>query len=418
MKICDLTTLYIDGGVGGVNTYLREKAAYLSRSPERFRHVLVVPAGRSEIHRANGTTTYSVASPRYFRNPQHRVIFNYRAVAEILRREQPDVIEVDCVSPLARVAAKAFPNGRRPPIVGYYHVHLPAFYSRPNPLALLSGAALLARQFIWRYIRRCTRPCDRIVVPSLEIFSQLEERGFRRLEHIPLGVNLELFQPAANGAAPHHGPPSNGSSRRGPMNGSASAAANGSVDSRCTVLFVGRLSKEKDIALLLSAFDRLPAKNGYRLRIAGDGPLRARVEDYARARENVEYIGLCPYGQDLAGLYREADVLAVPSPCETFGLVILEALASGIPVAAVRQGGPIHLLKPELGALCRPGDAADFAEKIAQLARARKPPQEYREHVVRHYSWKRTFDRLLLLYQELLLSAGARREEACRAGIN
>jgi glycosyltransferase involved in cell wall biosynthesis len=212
------------------------------------------------------------------------------------------------------------------------------------------------------------------------MFERLEARGIARLEHIPLGVNLDLFHPAVNG-----------------HNGNGTCGANG----KATILFVGRLSKEKDIPVLFAAFDRLSAQGGFRLRVAGDGPLRREVEEFARSRSGVEFLGLCPYGGDLARLYREADVLAVPSASETFGLIILEALASGIPVVAVRSGGPVHLLRSDLGALARPGDPGDFADKIERVIRERQRAEPYRDYVASQYSWDRTFDRMASLYREL-----------------
>ena len=65
-----------------------------------------------------------------FRNPQHRIIFNRRKIRSILRRWKPDLIEVDCASKLAGIARSAFPGDTAPPIVGFYHVHLPTFFAR------------------------------------------------------------------------------------------------------------------------------------------------------------------------------------------------------------------------------------------------------------------------------------------------
>ena len=97
MRICDLTNLYIDGGEGGVNTYLKEKTAYFGHAGD-VEHSVIVPTARSEVTQMGAATLYGIASPRYFRNPQHRILFNRRAITEILRRVQPDVVEVDCAS--------------------------------------------------------------------------------------------------------------------------------------------------------------------------------------------------------------------------------------------------------------------------------------------------------------------------------
>ena len=80
MRVCDLTTLYIDDGEGGVNTYLREKSEYLGGQGRDFQHIVIVPAARSEVRRMGRSVLYAIASPRYPRNPQHRLLFNQRAI--------------------------------------------------------------------------------------------------------------------------------------------------------------------------------------------------------------------------------------------------------------------------------------------------------------------------------------------------
>jgi alpha-1,6-mannosyltransferase len=104
----------------------------------------------------------------------------------------------------------------------------------------------------------------------------------------------------------------------------------------------------------------------------------------------------------LAKLYRAADVLAVPGRSETFSLIVLEAFASGLPVVAVRHGGPAELCRPGLGELARPGDARDFASKIRAALASRVTAAARRTHVEAGYSWERTFERLVEVYEEMI----------------
>lgn len=407
LRICDLTTLYIDGGEGGVNTYLREKARFLSRQGDGFSHSVIVPTAGNEVRRFEGSKLYGIASRRYFRNPQHRLLLNKRAVTEILRKLSPDVIEVDCASPLARIAARALAP-KPPVIVGFYHVHLPQISSFSVAESLGRSAVAVAGDLAWRYARFCMRPCDTIVVSSATLFEQLradgavdlqgsraqrvgtthpgDKRGAPAIHCVPLGVNVDLFRPGLTQNA---------------------SGADGK-----TLLFVGRLSREKDLPVLFKAYEHLAARGSYRLRIVGDGPLRGLVERFAARWPNVEYLGLRPYGPELAKIYCQSDVLAVPSPSETFGLTVLEALASGIPVVAVRKGGPADIVDDTVGALSRPGDAGDFAAKIETVLD--RPPagpevsNVHRDHVLRHYSWDRTFTELVALYQRQLGRAPGR----------
>ena len=104
----------------------------------------------------------------------------------------------------------------------------------------------------------------------------------------------------------------------------------------------------------------------------------------------------------LAERYATADVLALPSRNETFGLTILEALASGLPVVAINQGGPTELLPPRVGALAAPGDPGDFANQLARVLREKSPAEHYRAYVAEYFSWDKTFRKLLTVYAQLL----------------
>ena len=132
MHICDLTTLYIDHGEGGVNTYLFEKARHLAAQREQgspVRHTIVVPGRRDTRRQLFGSTLITVKSPSLPSNPQHRVLARVKEVKRILRDLRPDIVEVDCAYLLGQVAKSALPQV---PVVGFYHVHLPTFIARPR----------------------------------------------------------------------------------------------------------------------------------------------------------------------------------------------------------------------------------------------------------------------------------------------
>lgn len=374
MRVCDLTTLWLDGGQGGVNTYLTEKARYLAGRPEVASHLIVVPGRRTERRAFFRSTLVTLAAPRLPTNPAHRVLTCFREIRRLLELEAPTVIEVDCSYFLGRVAAQAR-QAADAPIIGFYHVHLPTFIARPSAKARLGRAATgLAERLAWSYVRRCNRHCDRMVVTSRDIQQRLSREGFGGLEHVPLGVNLDLFRPPSNGhARERNGRP---------------------VD----ILYVGRLSLEKDLGVLIEAYRLLSRRGRYRLTIVGDGPLRAGLER-AAAGMGVRFLGECPYGPELARLYAASDLLATPSPNETFNLTLLEAFASGLPVVSVSQGGPTDLVGAGRGELARPGDAGDFAAKIERVASHGADYKGGREHVERGYSWERCFDALLEVYR-------------------
>src|SRR5262245_3097311 len=117
MRIVDLTTLYLDGGEGGVNTYLIEKARYLEKNLPEIEHTLVVPGQQTVKDRLGASTVYKLASPGLPGNPRHRVLVDFSRIAALLRELEPDVVEVDCSYFLGHLAARALGH-RRVPIVG------------------------------------------------------------------------------------------------------------------------------------------------------------------------------------------------------------------------------------------------------------------------------------------------------------
>jgi len=197
-RLCDLTTLYIDGGAGGVNTYLREKARFLAGLDGAVEHHVIVPGKRRETQRLFGSTVHLVRSPRLPGDRQHRVLVNLPAAGSILRRVSPEVVEVDAAYIFGYLARAALPR-RRPAVVGFYHAHLP-FYAARLGGGALRWAGRAGEGLAWRYLSFCARPLDRLVVPSLDMAERLRGAGFRKLDHVPLGVNLDLFRPRAREA--------------------------------------------------------------------------------------------------------------------------------------------------------------------------------------------------------------------------
>ncbi|MGE3539705.1 MAG: glycosyltransferase [Candidatus Tectimicrobiota bacterium] len=375
MRICDLTTLYIDGGAGGVNTYLMEKARYLAEYGGGTHHTIIVPGAQNTRQSLFNSTIYTIKSPRFFYNPHHRILAHYWQVKQLLRATKPDVIEVDCVYFLGRWAQAAM-GARHVPLVGFYHTHLPSLYARPVTLCFGERAAQILEAWAWRYMTYCMQPLDCVLVASNAMYTRLVTSIAKKVEYVALGVNLELFAPRTCSGLE--------AERQRPV-----------------ILYVGRLSQEKDLAVLCEAFRLLNKRGAYQLHIVGDGPLRPQIEAFVRSTAHTLYTGMIPYGERLAALYATADVLALPSRNETFGLTILEALASGIPAVAIHQGGPLDLVHARVGALAAPGDAGDFATKLEQVLGDKSLAQHCRVYAAEHFSWDKTFMKLLTIYETL-----------------
>ncbi|HEX9486009.1 MAG TPA: glycosyltransferase [Gemmatimonadales bacterium] len=367
MKLLDVTEFYSPQG-GGVRTYLAEKARWLAPRHD-VQHVIVVPSNRTAVDQWERSRAYLVRGPAVPASPGYHFLVAARSVADIVRREQPDVIEVG--SPyfapwLARRAAR----GTRARLVAFVH---------ENPRLYAGRAAGL----VARYLRAAHSGFDLAVAAGAD---NLVGLGVPRTAVVPLGVDTALFHPA----------------RRDPgWKPEIGAAAEQSV-----ALYVGRLSAEKGLNLVLDALPALHAVTRVRLVLIGEGHLRRRLERAARRRPAM--LTVLPFEPDrarLARAYASADLFVAPCPYETFGLAALEAMASGLPVVGVGAAGIGRLLeRADWGRTYRVGDAGDCARALRELLALdlRAAGRRARAVAVERYGWDRTFSDLLALYEELV----------------
>lgn len=178
------------------------------------------------------------------------------------------------------------------------------------------------------------------------------------------------------------------------------------------LLYVGRLGHEKNLPFLCGVLRRCP---GARLAVVGDGPARAEVEAQLAeaAPGRVRFLG-CLKGAELGAAFASADVFVMPSETETLGFVVLEAMASGLPVVAVRAGGipDIVTRDGENGFLYAPGDEEGAARAVRRLARSealrRRVGAAAREESAR-WDWAAATGHMLETQYPLVRSRRARR---------
>jgi glycosyltransferase involved in cell wall biosynthesis len=198
----------------------------------------------------------------------------------------------------------------------------------------------------WRYLRLFYGHASRVLVPSRPYERHLHRRGVRHTAIWSRGVDRNAFTPTHRCEA--------------------TRAALGIAPDELMVLCVGRLAAEKNIPILLEAWQRLGERaGGARLVLVGTGPLEAELR--ANAPPGVILTGVRT-GAELSATYASADLFAFPSSTETFGNVLLEAMASGLRAIAVAAGGVLDFAEHEVNALVvEPNDAAALAEGIARL---------------------------------------------------
>lgn len=236
------------------------------------------------------------------------------AVSEIVRAQEPDYIHIATEGPLG-MAMRRYCLARGWRFTTSFHTRFPEY------LKAMFG---VPRRWTYTYLRRFHAPSAHVLIPTSSILSELEERGFSNAHLWGRGVDADLFHPNKRVSTSLAGP---------------------------VFLYVGRLAVEKNIEAFLRA------DTGGTKVVVGDGPAREALQ---RKYPQILFKGTL-HGEDLAQVYASADVFVFPSRTDTFGLVLLEALASGLPVAAYDVPGPrdvigsapVGVLGEDLGAAAR-----------------------------------------------------------------
>ncbi|MEK8130992.1 glycosyltransferase family 1 protein [Paenibacillus filicis] len=293
-----------------------------------------------------------------------------------LRAFQPDLIHLATPFNLGLMGL-SYAKRHRIPVVASYHTHFDhylAFYKLQ-----------WMEPVLWKYMQWFHQDCRKIYVPSESCRRHLEEKGLAPLEIWPRGVETASFHP------------------RGGRDETL-ASRNISPD-KFVILYVGRLAPEKSIDVLMGTFDSLPAsiRACSHLIVAGDGPLYKPLTERYGGEADITFTGF-EQGEALRELYAAADVFLFPSATETFGNVVLEAMASGTPVIGAAAGGVADSIEHgKTGLLCVPGDTADFARAVCRIFSDRGLAGELAGQAHSYslrQSWDAIFSRLYASYQE------------------
>ncbi len=316
--------------VNGVVTTLCRLLEYLRDHGHEA--LLIAPKGSVESYAGTRVVTLrGMPLPAY---PELRLTPPQPGLTAQVRQFQPDLIHLAGTIALG-IAGRHAARRLAIPMVGAYHTDFPA-YTAHYGLGLLRALA-------YRYLRWVHNSCMLTLCPSLATLADLRRNGFRRLRLWGRGVDTERFHPR--------------------WRSEAWRASLGVEPDERVLLYVGRLAPEKRVDLLADALSALP---GTRLVLVGDGPARPQLERRLRGTR-AHFTGYLR-GDDLAIAYASADLFVFPSDTETFGQVIQEAMASGLPVVAARAGGALDMVRDgTTGALFSPGNAAELRDQARRL---------------------------------------------------
>lgn len=363
MHLVDITMFYAAEG-GGVSTYLNAKARWLAQR-SRVRHTILSPnvdtgAGTPALVRVPGVALPGIHG--------YRMPLSVGGPARLMQQRRPDLIEAGDAGHAA-LAALRVRRTNHIPAIAFYHSDLPRLvHARMGHAAMQATRAYLARLY---------RQFDLVLAPSRLMKQQLDELGVRNAVHQPLGIDVTTFTPARRSNALRN------SLQLGP-------------EARLLV-YAGRFTAEKKLTLLIEAVRKLGPP--YHLLLIGGG---IRLPQCERTT-------VMPFQRDqraLARLLASCDLLVHPGDCETFGLIVLEAMACGLPVVGTSGGGVAELVDSSTGIVVAPnrvsslcaGIEAVYGRDMAALGRA--AACQAREH----YDWNRIMPQLMNRYAGLLAS--------------
>jgi glycosyltransferase involved in cell wall biosynthesis len=282
----------------------------------------------------------------------------FRAVRRALDAFRPDVIHLVTEATLGLNVLR-YALARGIPVVSCFHTNF-------NQYVEHYGAAW-AKKPVWRYLRWFHNRTSETYVPSRVTIAELEDLGFERLVYWPRGVDSEQFRPGRPGRE-------------------ATRQSLGFGPDDVVIGYVSRIAAEKNVGYLVDAL-RLVARSrpNVRFLIVGDGPGRSEME--RQMGPKARFVGY-QSGDRLADHYAASDLFAFSSLTETFGNVVLEAMASGLPVVALRAGGVGEIVQDETSGILI--DATAHPERMAQAlidladdeARRRRLAEAARRHAV------------------------------------
>lgn len=308
----------------------------LATLPElrRLGHEVLVLAPEGCPPEYGGVRIEGFPGKPFFLYPDKRVIWPRTRALDLLREFQPDIIHT--VNPVVFGLGAILASRRmNVPLVASYHTHFPHF-------AEVYGYRWMTGP-IWGYMRLLHNRAVLNLCTSDSARQDLVRHGFRRVRVWDHGVDLERFRPK-------------------PRDAEMRRRLSGGSPERTLLVYVGRLAPEKQVERLLPLVRGNPDVH---VAFVGDGPSRAQLERVF-AGTPTTFVGYLQ-GEDLIAAYTSADAFVFPSTMETLGLVLLEAMACGLPVIAARSEPTLHLVGEGAGLLYDADDPASLGVAVQRL---------------------------------------------------
>ena len=399
LLICDLTQSWSPTGGGGISTYLKEKKKYFQENTEH-RLLQIVPGPEDKITVEGRTIFAEVGAPLVWGSPNYRWINRNKAVFELLREYMPNIIESQCPWVLPWLAIRHRWKHPQTALVAGYRTDFPnaQIYRVMNDLTGHYPAAFF-RKVGYFYAWMTYHRFDRVYTLNQEAKRMLAGLNYDRTGVLGLGVDIDKFSPDYRDSSYRK---ELGLPETGPL-----------------LIYAGRLDNEKRAYVLTEMFKQLPREMGASMVLMGDGKLRETLMDEVKGLP-VAFPGYETNRAQLARALASSDIYVSGMADETFGISVLEAQASGLPVVGVASGAMPERVPEGTGLLGPVDDAVAMARNVEQVWK--NDYQGKRERSIQlanaHNRWQDTFEQLIEVeYAEALKARDARLKGSVRGSL-
>ncbi len=379
MKIAMFTDTY-DPQVNGVVKSIKESSNEL----RKCHHKVYIFSPESPQFIAISRFVKSMKSVPFIKYPGYRIAIPYSVFIDpVFRKTKFDVVHVHTPFSLG-VAGMVLAKYHKIPLVGTFHTLLPEYvHYYIERLRRFGYARHLTGKAMWKYCSWFYNRCDCIIAPSEEIKELLKKKGFKKeIKVVPTGVRIKRADETKAALKKKYG-----------------------FNSNKVILHIGRITKEKNIMIILDALKKLLKKDKkIKFVIASDGPHRAELENYTERlglKENVVFTGyISP--KRLYELYRMSDVFVMASKTETQGLVLMEAVTNYVPIVVMNYPVISDFVKKNgVGFVANKNNFSEMVGKALHNRKARKNFMNNGKKLLHEYSINACAKKLAKIYSEL-----------------
>jgi len=346
MKIIDVAEFYADEG-GGVKTYINQKLQAGSKAGHEI--VVVAPGPEAGEEERFGGRVIWVPGPPLPVDARYYVLWREKMVHEILDREKPDVVEGSSPWSGGWFAARWKGDAvktfifHQDPVAVYPHTFLGKMmsFSRVDKLFL----------FYWSYLRRLSNRFDATIVSGEWLEKRLSGFGVHNPVAVPFGIDKTFSSPG----------------RRNPELRKKLLEELGLPEDATLLIGISRHHPEKRLGTVFEGFRLASKEKKMGLAIFGDGPFRWMVKRQAKGIKNLKLMGFTSNREELADYLSSADYFVHGSAAETYGLVVAEAICSGLPVVVPDVGGAGDLANRDYSETYEPGNAEQLSRAILNI---------------------------------------------------